>query len=267
MITALGEALALDERRHGVVRLLGPQQTQLHLGQIAAGAGGPFQIGGQFLGVGVGRLDAAGEGGDGGGELPGGLVEAPAGLVLELRRVTRLGPDLRQRLDALAPLGQAEVVNVKRVIRRVFRVYQRPELIGGGVVVLVGAVDERKGQAVAGGGGVFFVAEPGQELAEAAGGEGVVLGVERRFGAGEEHVGGPIGREGLGRGGGGPEEEDRGQGRGAAGESFGEQGGHPKDLPGGCHIRGRATRKDEPVGAISNRRKGRAEPDGANLAF
>ena len=79
----------------------------------------------QFLGLGVGRLDAGGEGGDGGGELLGRLVEAAAGGVLELRRLIRLGRNLRQRLDPLTALGQAEVVEVKRIVRRVLGAGER----------------------------------------------------------------------------------------------------------------------------------------------
>ena len=116
MVAALGEELVAREDLDGLAGALGVEQAQPHLGQVAAGAGGPFQVDGQLLGVGVGRLDAGGEGGQGGGELLGRLVEAAAGEVLQLLGLVRLGRDLGQRLDALAALGQTEVIEIKRIV-------------------------------------------------------------------------------------------------------------------------------------------------------
>src|SRR5262249_50722815 len=76
---------ALDEQGVGeeggggvpaLLRLAGPEQ---HLGLVAAGAGGPLQVGRQLAGVLAGLLHAVGERPGGGGEVAGRLVEALVG--------------------------------------------------------------------------------------------------------------------------------------------------------------------------------------------
>src|SRR5262249_27393928 len=150
--------------RQGV---LGLADAELHLGLVASGTGGPFQVGRQFLGVGGHVLDAGGKGGGGGGELLAGLVETGGGGGAALGRLLRFCGGLGQLLDALTATGQSVVIEHVGIFRQVLHAEQRLQVGGGLVVVLVGAFEQGKGQAVAGGVGVLVVTELLQELAEA----------------------------------------------------------------------------------------------------
>jgi hypothetical protein len=183
-VAALVQEAVLEERGDRGEGLLRFGQPQQHLGLVAAGAGGPLEVGREVL-VGVGLLDAAGEGLDGGGVLPGRLLEALAGGGAPLRPLLGLGGGLGQLGEAEGAVGVAEVVEGERVVGQVLVAGGRLEVRDGLGVVAVGPLDQAEGQAVAGGGGLLVAAELLEELAEAGGGEGEILLVVGPAGAAE----------------------------------------------------------------------------------
>src|SRR5262249_57888206 len=108
-----------DERGGGGRGLLAGKEAELHLGQVAARPRRPLPLQRELFDL-VGQLRGfRGVRSQGGGELPGGLVEALVGRSPPLRGLPRFGVRLRQLAHAQAAQRQAEVVERRGVLGKI----------------------------------------------------------------------------------------------------------------------------------------------------
>lgn len=182
LLLATRESLARggDDR----LRFLGLVAFEEHLDLVTARADGPFLLGGHVLAVGV--LGAVGVGLGRRRELLGSLLEALLRLGVQgigfLRRDRGgLGPVLH----AQPAQGDAQVVEGARMIRELLDAGNHLQLLGGTGEVRLGLLEERQGQAKAGGGRILVVGKLGQEVPVALQRDGIVFLVECLAGVGQ----------------------------------------------------------------------------------
>ena len=179
-VSATLRLLVGEERGDGLAGLLGLAEAQQHLGLVAPRPDGPLALDGDAL---LGVADVLGLVGERGRRLAetlGGVAEALGGLGGPGRGGGR-------RLDALPAFGEAGVVEDEGEFGELLLPGERRQLLERLVEVLRRAVHETQGEAVAGRVGVLVAGVLGEVIAEAVGGEGVVLLVVGALGPGEEH--------------------------------------------------------------------------------
>ena len=138
--------------------------------------------------------------------MPGRLGETLVGLVPQSRGLLRFGRRGRQQLNADAALGKPQVVLNERLFGEILDAGQRGQLRQRAGVILGWSVEQRQGQAIAGGVGFLMVAVLGKEFAEPLGRKGIVLLVVGFLGAVQHHLGHLVGRR-LGTDGSGQKQE------------------------------------------------------------